>query len=135
MFFTPFGDRRNNGVDHALIDAVLNGKSDITFCKVIKPIFKKQHIAFIGLSVPVMPKEIIQVGNLGLKYQVIGHIKQVLPRGGYVLRIKRVDGANITQLDIDATNVGDKAKIVSRRSTRQRMDQLIESLKDTQTDE
>ena len=121
--------RRNNGVDLGVVDYVYNGFGfGITATKVVVPIHKKGAIAYIGLDQGLSPKEKIRVGNLSLLYVIIGQAKKMLPRGGFLYRIKRVDGANITQLDIDNVIVGQVARITNRRSNKQRIQQLNEML-------
>jgi len=121
--------RRNNGVDLGVVDYIYNGFGfGITATKVVVPMYKKGIITYIGLDQGLSPKEKIKVGNLGLRYVIIGKAKKMLPKGGFLYRIKRVDGANITQLDIDNTLVGQVARITNRRSNKQRIQQLNEML-------
>lgn len=125
----PFGDRRNNGVDQGLIDFFFNGQGmGATTCKVVKAPYKKMSKTFIGLSECLQPKEVIQVGNLGILYRIIGQATTMLPEGGFLFRIKRVDDALITALDLDSIVKGQKARITNRRSNRQRMQQLYDMI-------
>jgi len=124
-----YNPQRNNGVDKGLVDYIYNGHGfGITNSKVVKGIYKRGAIAYIGLMEGLAPKEKIKVGNLGLRYMIVGQAKEMLPTGGYIYRIKRVDGANITQLDIDSVLIGQKAIITNRRTTRQRIKKLNEML-------
>jgi hypothetical protein len=125
MIFLPFGDRVNNGVDKGVIDEVFNGNGfGIVKTKVTQAPYKIQTITRIGLDEWLHPKDIIQVGNLGIKYQVIGVSNKRDNNGGYLYRIKRIDGANITNTDLQNIVVGQTARIVNRRSNRQRAEQL-----------
>ncbi len=82
-----------------------------------KPIWKKSSMAFIGVKQNMLPGEVIRVGNLGIKYKIVSVVSR--DEDGFHYRIKRVDGASITSLDIDATKKGDKVKIVNRRTFQQ----------------
>jgi hypothetical protein len=102
--------------DYSLLSSVKVVKT-----KVVLPIFTKGSMGFIGVKDPLLPQEVIQVGNLGFKYKIIGPLKQLIPTGGFVYRIKRIDGYNITSTDITATAKGGLVKIKSRRTFEQLM--------------
>lgn len=102
--------------DYSLLSSV-----KVAWTKVVVPIYTKSHMAFIGVKDALLPQEVIQVGNLDFKYKIIGPLVQVLPTGGFIYRIKRVDGFNVTSTDITATFVGGKVKIKNRRSFKQLM--------------
>lgn len=104
------------GIDLALHDLKQTASVRVLLTKVVEKMYKKQGISYIGIKEGAESGEVIQTGNLGIKYRIIGLTKKVLPQGGYRYRVKRVDGFNITQLDIDAISVGDKVKFKSRRT-------------------
>lgn len=102
--------------DYSLLSSVKVVKT-----KVVLPIYTKGSMGFIGVKDPLLPQEVIQVGNLGFKYKIVGPLKKILPKGGFVYRIKRIGNHNITSTDIDATFVGGEVKIKNRRSFKQLM--------------
>ena len=104
------------GIPLHLHDVMQVSTVRVHITKVVEKMYKKHGITYIGIKEGAESGEVIQTGNLGLKYRIIGLTKKVLPIGGYRYRIKRIDGANITQLDIDAVSVGDKVKFKSRRT-------------------
>ena len=117
------------GIDKSIVDFSAVHTSKVMVTKVLIPLYKKGIIAYIGIKDLLLAGEIIQVGNLGQKYKIIGGAKKVLPRGGYLFRVKRIDGFNITSTDMGAIFEGDKVKIKSRRSFKQQFDQAVEILK------
>lgn len=108
------------GVDLALYDFNRVSAVRPLRTKVVLSMYKRQGMTYIGLQGPAEAGEIIQVGNLELKYRIIKGIK-VLPKGGFLYRIKRVDGHNITQTDLDAVEIGQTVKFKSRRTFTQLM--------------
>lgn len=92
----------------------------VAWAKVTKKMYKKYKQGFIGLSERLNKGEIIQVGNLGLKYRVI-KLTQYTEREGFIHRIKRVDDASITLTDLNAIKVGGKVRITNRRSFDQKI--------------
>lgn len=109
------------GVDKSIIDFDITSSVKVLVTTVVVPIYKEGSKAYIGTKDGFLPQEVIQVGNLGILYKTIGPIKKLLPEGGYLHRIKRADGYNITLMDINAVSVGDRVKIKSRKS----FDQLM----------
>ncbi len=108
------------GGDKSLIDYDILGSVKVIKTEVVKPLHKVKAKAYIGTKEPLLPKEVIQVGNLNLLYRVIELTKK-LPTGGNLHRVKRVDGYNITQTDIDAIKIKDTVRIKSRRTYNQLM--------------
>jgi hypothetical protein len=96
--------------------------------KVVVPLYKKGHKAFIGLETSLLNGEIFQTGYNGQKFKVIGGVVSYVPTGGYIFRVKRVDGSNIVQMDMDAIHKGDKVLIKNRRSFRDRINQVDDLL-------
>lgn len=120
---------KNNGwpgVDRSIIDFDQVHTVKVTKTKIVLGMYKKGVIAYAGFLDGLLPGEIVQMGNLQIKYKVIGHAKRMLPYGGSLYRVKRVDGANITNLDIDAISIGDIVKIKNRRSFQQQFDQVVD---------
>lgn len=104
------------GVDLSLHDIYQVSSVRTHKTVVVEKMFKKGKSAYIGIKENAESGEIIQTGNLGLKYRIMGATVKVLPYGGYRFKVKRVDGFNITLTDIDAISVGDKVKFKSRRN-------------------
>lgn len=109
------------GGDLAVYDYSMLSSVKVIQTKVVVPIYTVAHMAYIGVKDALLPREVIQVGNLGFKYKIIGPLHKVLPTGGFIHRIKRVDGYNVTSTDITATFVGGAVHIRSRRT----FDQLM----------
>jgi hypothetical protein len=106
---------RLDGVDKSVSDYSMLASVKVLWTVVTAPMFKKGALAFIGVKERLDDGDIIQVGALALKYRVVKQHK--FPRiQGNVYRIKRVDGYNITSLDIEATQKGQKVKILNRRN-------------------
>jgi hypothetical protein len=110
------------GGDKSLIDYDITGSVKVVRTEVVEPMFKVKAKAFITTKEPLLPKEVIQVGNLNILYRVISLVKKTTS-GGNMHRVKRVDGYNITQTDIDAINVKDVVRIKSRKTYNQLMRQ------------
>ena len=103
------------GVDMSIFDF-----SDLTSVKIqrtfiSKPIHKVGAKTYIGLKESADEGDILELGNLGIKYVVLS-LKQLTPREGKIHRIKRLDGNSTTSTDIAATKVGQKVRILNRRS-------------------
>lgn len=96
--------------------------------KIMSKIYKKGLKSYINLETFVEPGEVIVAGNLGLRYKVQDEPWQIAPDGSYKLRIKRLDGNNITQTDIDAIIVNKTARVVGRQSFQQQLDQVIKAV-------
>lgn len=112
------------GVDKSIIDFGYAFTEPIAVTKVVVPIYKKGHQAFIGIEVSMLSGEIFQTGYNGQKFKVIGGIVSYVPTGGYIHKIKRVDGFNIVQIDMDAIQKGDKVLIKNRRPWREKINQV-----------
>jgi len=118
------------GIDKSIIDFGYAFSEQVAVTKVVVPLYKKGHQAFIGLETSLLSGEIFQTGYNGQKFKVIGGIVSYVPTGGYIHRVKRVDGFNIVQIDMDAIKKGDKVRIKNRRSFRDRINQ-VDDLLDT----
>jgi hypothetical protein len=123
-----YNTRANNGVDMSIIDMVYNGDHNFLMkTKVVKQLFQKQNISFIGVKNPLQVGEVIEVGDLSLSYKIVS-FKEMLPQGGFVYRVKRTDGSVIGQTDINNAPKGAKVRMKSRRSIKQKIQQLNEML-------
>lgn len=109
------------GVDKSIIDFDILGSVKVTNTKVVSPLYKEKGKAYIGIKDALLPNEKIKLGAAGILYFVKSLAKKVLSSGGYLYEIKRVDGANITQFDIDQIQIGSKVKITTRRTFNQMM--------------
>lgn len=116
------------GIDRSIVDFDTVTSVKVARSKVLLSIYKKGAIAFIGIKDGLAAGEVVQTGDLGFKYKVIGPAIKMLPTGGFLYRIKRVDGANITLTDINASHIGDLVKIKNRRSFQQQIDQVVDIL-------
>lgn len=90
----------------------------LLWTKVKTSIYKKKGITYIGTKDPLDVGDVIQTGNYSIKYKIIKEIR-LEDRGGYIYRIKRVDGYNTTSQDIDGSKAGQKINVVSRRTFEQ----------------
>lgn len=120
------------GVDMSINDFEMLSSVKIGVTKVTKKMYKKWKQTFIGTKDQLDDGDVIQVGNMELKYRVLKHNK-ITDREGYIYRVRRVDNANTTGLDIDNIEVGMKVLIVNRRT----FDQLMhhpEDLRDMKDD-
>ena len=79
------------------------------------PIFKVKRKSFIGLKERMDDGDIIEAGLFKKLYRIIHHAK-VDPYKGNIYQIERVDGASITQFDIDQVKVKQKVKVKNRKS-------------------
>lgn len=111
------------GVDMSVNNLEMFTSVRIRWTKVSHAMTKRNGITFIGTKEQLLPGDIIQVGNLGLKYKVISLKKLEDKPQGYIYRIKRVDGANITSTDINNVLVGQKVQIVSNKTFQQIFEQ------------
>lgn len=82
--------------------------------KVTGPLHHVKSSYFITIKDRLQVRDVLQLGDFEVLYRVIAFPK-VTPKGG-LYRILRVDGANITQHDIDAIKVGSVAIIKNRKS-------------------
>lgn len=105
---------RLEGVDKTLFAYEQLQSVPIVKTKVTVGMYKSGNVLLIGTKERLNEGDVIQVGNFNLKYRVITFRKLTLAGGIY--RIKRVDGANATQLDLDGAPVGSKVKILNRRT-------------------
>lgn len=108
------------GVDMSVSDFTQLHTVQVTWSKVTKKMYKEKRQTFIGLKDTLNVGEVIQVGNLGLKYRVL-KLSKVTDTEGYIHRIKRIDDKSITLTDIDAIKEGGKVRIVNRRSFQKKM--------------
>ena len=106
---------RLQGVQKSFNNLEMVSSVRVTVTKLTSKIFKKKGIAYIGTREPLSVGDVIQVGNFSILYKVVKHQSKTEDKGN-VYRIKRVDGFNITGLDIDGTEVGQKVIIKNRRS-------------------
>lgn len=113
------------GIDQSIIDFDQVHTVKVLRTKIVETLHKKGIIAYIGVKDGLLSGEIIQFGNFGQKYKVVGPTKKVLPHGGYQYRVKRVDGYSITGTDIEATAVGQVVKIKNRRSFDTMFNQVV----------
>lgn len=104
-----------DGVDKSVSDYSMLASVKVTWTIVTEKMFKKGKFAYIGLRDRVGENEIIQVGSSGIKYRVIKAVRFPGKKGNIVM-LKRIDGFNVTSVDINATSVGKKARIVSRKN-------------------
>lgn len=123
-----FSNRRREGVDLSIIDFNQVNSVKIVVTKVVKTMYTEKLKTYIGTKDPLQPGEVIQVGNLGLRYKIVSPTKHIVPSGGFLYRIKRIDGASITNTDLSAVAIGQKVKIKSRRSYKQQFDQVVRLL-------
>jgi hypothetical protein len=86
--------------------------------KITTGLFKIGPKAYIGLKDRVTQKEKFRAGPAGTVYFFIKEEKYTKYKG-FIYRVKRVDGYNITQLDMDNLLAGQKLRITSRRSQAQ----------------
>lgn len=108
------------GVDLSVVDLTLVSSVKVGITIVKKVMYKKWGKTYIGVRDQLDAGDVIQVGNLGIKYKV-QKLVQLTDREGYIYRVRRVDDANTTQLDIDAIALKDKVRIVSRKTFEQLM--------------
>lgn len=101
------------GVDMSVVDLELVSTVKVRVTIVKKPIYKIKGQTFIGTRDQLDKMDVIQVGSLRLKYRVM-KLAKMTDYDGYIYRIKRIDGASTTGLDIDATALGQKVSIVNR---------------------
>jgi hypothetical protein len=123
------------GVDMSVNDFEMLSSVKIGVTKVTKKMYKKWKQTFIGTKDQLDDGDVIQVGNLDLKYRVLKHHK-ITDREGYIYRVRRVDNANTTGLDINNIEVGMKVKIVNRKTFEQLMnypDELMNVPEDCNT--
>jgi hypothetical protein len=104
--------KRLPGVDLSTIDYRQMASVPIAVTKVTKKMWKKFSQAFVGIKDPLNAGEVIRFGDYGLTYKIVRFVR-VTPEGR-IFKIKRTDGANITQFDIDNTEVGMKVNITTR---------------------
>lgn len=119
-----------SGIDKSVIDFDLVSSVQVGVTILTESMYKSKGITYIGLKQPVSNKEKIQIGNLNIIYNVYGKAKGILIKEGYIYKVKRVDGFNITQLDIDNAKKGTKVRIKNRKSFKQLMNyELFDSKK------
>lgn len=86
---------------------------------VVTQLMTKVHlITYLGTKERLNDGDVIRVGNLGICYRVKKHHK-VSDVGGNIYVLKRMDGAFVTSLDINAIKLGDVVEILNRESFEQ----------------
>jgi hypothetical protein len=100
----------NNLESFSSVKIVIN---EITF-----PIFKEKRTALVGVKEFLDDRDVIELGIYKKLYRVVRLHRRDIKKGN-IYQIKRVDGASITQFDIDATAKGQKFKIKNRKSYKQ----------------
>lgn len=103
------------GVDQSVVDLTLFSTVKPRFTKVTKLMYKKRGLTFIGTKGKLDNHDVIQVGNLGLKYKV-QKLEKVTDREGFIYKVRRICNSNTTALDIDSIKLGDKVHIVNRKT-------------------
>ena len=111
------------GVDMSVNNLEMFTSVRIRWTKVSHAMTKRNGITFLGTKEQLLPGDVIQVGNLGLKYKVISLKKLEDKPQGYIYRVKRVDGAHTTSTDISNILVGQKVQIVSNKTFQQIFEQ------------
>lgn len=111
-----------HGVDMSIADLVRVSAIPVSITYTTSEMYKKGSQAFVVLKDKLMPGEVIQVGDYSIKYKIVSLVSPH-ESGGWVHRVKRVDGYNITQLDIDGIHPKQKTLIVSRKSYNQIWDE------------
>ena len=106
---------RLQGVQKSFNNLEMVSSVRVGVTKLTSKIFKEKGISYIGTRESLSVGDVIQVGNFSILYKVVKHHKKTDDKGN-IYRIKRVDGFNITSLDIDGTKVGQKVIIKNRRS-------------------
>lgn len=105
------------------IDYTYNNLSSLASVKVLWntvtfPMYKKGGVTFIGIKEFQDEGDILELGTFTTLYRVIKHHQMTYDKGNIYI-IKRVDGSNITEFDIDAIKVGQKFRIKNRKSFKQ----------------
>ena len=108
------------GVDMSLTDFEMVSTVKVLASKVTKKMYKEGGKTFIGTKDQLDVADVIEVGNMKIKYRVV-KLHKVSDHDWFIYRVKRVDGANTTSLDIDNIEVGMKVRIVNRRTFEQMM--------------
>lgn len=111
---------RFNGLDMSTHDLSLMSSVRVAWTVVTDKMFKKGSRTFIGLKETLNPGEVIQTGNLKVKYKIV-NMESISKSGWFLYCIKRVDGNYIASIDIDNSNVKDKVRITNRRTFNQLM--------------
>lgn len=106
------------GIDMSLVDLEIVGTVKVRVSIIKKKMYTIKGKTFIGTRDQLDNMDVIQLGNFGIKYRVMS-LEKMTDYEGYIYRIKRLDGHNTTELDINATAVGQKFKIVNRQSFEQ----------------
>lgn len=106
---------RLQGVQKSFNNLEMVSSVRVGVTKLTSKIFKEKGISYIGTRESLSVGDVIQVGNFSILYKVVKYHKKTDDKGN-IYRIKRVDGFNITSLDIDGTKVGQKVIIKNRRS-------------------
>ena len=106
------------GVDMSISDFTMTHNVRDVVTKVTDTMYKKGSRTFIGTKDQLTDGEVIQVGNLGLKYRVIKR-EQSFTAYAFLYQIERLDCNSTTATDIEAVAVGQKIKLLSRLSFKQ----------------
>lgn len=105
------------------IDPIYNNLSSFASVKMVWNtitglMYKEHGQAYVGVKEFQDDGDILELGLYKTLYRVIKH-HAMSPDKGNIYIIKRVDGANITQFDIDAVKVGQKFRIKNRKTYKQ----------------
>lgn len=102
------------GVDMSIVDLELVSTVKVRVTIVKKVMYKIRRQTFIGTRDQLDDLDVIQLGTLKRKYRVMKLVK-LDDYGGYIYRIKRIDGEPTIGIDIDNANtLGQKVSIVNR---------------------
>jgi hypothetical protein len=91
----------------------------VSITNTITDIHKKHRKALVGIREHLNVGEVISVGNIPKKYRIVSVEGPVKGKIGKLYRIKRVDGAFITEFDAENSPVGSKVKVLTRKSYEQ----------------
>jgi hypothetical protein len=108
------------GVDMSVTDFEMLSTVKVSVTHVTKKMYKSSGQTFIGIKEQLDKGDVIQAGNMEIKYKVIKLVK-VTDREGRIYRVKRIDGGHTTQLDLDNIAVGQKVRVVNRKTFEQLM--------------
>lgn len=102
------------GVDMSVVDLELVSTVKVRVTIVKKVMYKIRRQTFIGTRDQLDDLDVIQLGALKRKYRVMKLVR-LDDYGGYIYRIKRIDGEPTIGIDIDNANtLGQKVSIVNR---------------------
>jgi len=119
-----FKAHNRGGFDYSFNNLETLASVKMVWNVVTRPIFKERSRAFIGLKEFMDDGDVIQVGIYDKLYRIV-KFEKMDPKGGNLYEIHRVDNANITDFDIDATKKGQKVKIKNRKSYEQMFNDFL----------